>query len=59
MVDQHGKLLLANPVPERMFDYERNGILGLVGFHYQTKSICLTDFSGPATLGIWKVLGSV
>lgn len=30
MVDQGGKILLANPVSERMFGYEKEGLVGLV-----------------------------
>lgn len=30
MVDQQGKILLANPVSERMFGYEKDGLIGLV-----------------------------
>ena len=30
MVDQQGKILLANPVSERMFGYESDGLVGLI-----------------------------
>jgi PAS domain S-box-containing protein len=30
MVDQHGKILLANPVSERMFGYQKDGLIGLI-----------------------------
>src|SRR5690606_19792917 len=30
MVDQHGRIILANPVSERMFGYEADGLTGLV-----------------------------
>lgn len=30
MVDQQGKILLANPVSERMFRHEEDGLIGLL-----------------------------